>query len=161
MGEPMPSSRPGARRYRVLSLEPDDRLRTRMTLEMAGIAAAPASTFDETVRDIAPGEATVVLFGASLANEEGFEFVQRLSRSFPDVGVVLLAEELTLPLLQQALRVGVRDAVTIDAGESQIRAAIERVGEAVSATAVRAAEAAEPTHLGQICVAFSTKGGVG
>ncbi len=157
----MPSSRPSTRNFRVLSLEPDDRLRTRMTLEMAGIAAAPSSSFEETVREIAPGEATVVLFGASLANEAGFEYVQRLGRSFPDVGVVLLAEELTLPLLQQALRVGVRDAVTIDAGESQIRAAIERVGEAVSATAVRAAEAAEPTRLGQICVAFSTKGGVG
>ena len=108
MGEAMPSSRPGTARYRVLSLEPDDRLRTRMTLEMAGIAAAPSSSFDDTMREIVPGEATVVLFGASLANDAGFEHVQRLGRSFPDVGVVLLAEELTLPLLQQALRVGVR-----------------------------------------------------
>jgi pilus assembly protein CpaE len=132
-----------------------------MTLELAGIAAAPTSSFDETLHEITPGQATVVLFGASLANETGFDYAQRLGRSFPEVGVVLLAEELTLPLLQQALRVGVRDAITIDAGESQIRAAIERVGDAVSATATRAQEAAEPTRLGQIAVAFSTKGGVG
>jgi len=157
----MPSNRPAARSFRVLALEPDDRLRTRMTLELAGIASAPSSSFDETLRDLVPGEATVVLFGASLANETGFDLAQRLSRTYTNVGVVLLAEELTLPLLQQALRVGVRDAITIDAGESQIRAAIERVGDALSTVATRAAEAAEPQVNGQVCVAFSTKGGVG
>jgi len=157
----MPSNRPAARSFRVLALEPDDRLRTRMTLELAGIASAPSSSFDETLRDLVPGEATVVLFGASLANETGFDLAQRLSRTYTNVGVVLLAEELTLPLLQQALRVGVRDAITIDAGESQIRAAIERVGDALSTVATRAAEAAEPQLNGEVCVAFSTKGGVG
>ena len=63
---------------------------------------------------------------------EGLAEVERIARSFPEVGVVLLADELTLPLLQDALRAGVRDAVTIDAGETQIRLAVERVGETMS-----------------------------
>ncbi|HTL33474.1 MAG TPA: P-loop NTPase, partial [Kofleriaceae bacterium] len=58
-------------------------------------------------------------------------------------------------------RAGVRDAVTLDAGESQIRQAIDRVGEAMSALSSRAAAAAETRPLGQVIVAFSTKGGVG
>jgi pilus assembly protein CpaE len=160
MGDPMPGNRPAAR-YRVHALEPDERLRTRMTLELAGIATAPVRSLDEIAANLAMGEPTVVLFGASLANEEGFEAVQRLTRSFPEVGVVLLTEELTLPLLQQALRAGVRDAVTIDAGESQIRQAIERVGETMTGVVTRAEAAADTQELGKVIVAFSTKGGVG
>ena len=36
-----PSERPGAQRYRVLAVEPDERMRTRITLELAGIVPAP------------------------------------------------------------------------------------------------------------------------
>ena len=36
-----PSDRPGPQRYRVLAVEPDERPRTRMTLELAGIVPAP------------------------------------------------------------------------------------------------------------------------
>jgi pilus assembly protein CpaE len=162
MGEISPSGRPAQHRYRVLALEPDERLRTRMTLELAGIAAAPVTTVDDVLHDLVPGEPAVVLFGASLANDPGFAAVQHVARAFPEVGVVLLAEELTLPLLQQALRAGVRDAVAIDAGESQIRQAIERVGETMEAIANRAAAAASgPAQLGTVIVSFSTKGGVG
>jgi pilus assembly protein CpaE len=132
-----------------------------MTLELAGIAAAPVSSVDDVLNALVEGEPAVVLLGASLANDTGFEHVQRISRTFPETGVVMLAEELTLPLLQSALRAGVRDAVAIDAGESQIRQAIDRVGESMSAIAHRAAAAAAPRELGQVMVAFSTKGGVG
>jgi pilus assembly protein CpaE len=161
MGEPVPSSRPVSERYRVLALEPDERLRTRMTLELAGIAAAPASSIEDVLREIVTSEAFVILFGASLANDSGLEAAQRISRTFPETGVVMLAEELTLPLLQAALRAGVRDVIAIDAGESQIRQAIERVGDAMSGLVNRAAAAAEPRTLGTVITAFSTKGGVG
>ncbi len=131
-----------------------------MTLELAGIASAPASSIDAVIAELVPGAPFVVLFGPSLATDEGLAVVQRLTRAYPEVGVVLLAEELTLPLLQEALRSGVRDAVTVDAGESQIRQSIERVGDAMAAMVNRAAVAQEK-QLGKVVVAFSTKGGVG
>ena len=162
METPSPSERPGALRYRVLAVEPDERPRTRITLELAGIVPAPVASMDDVTRDLVPGEPTVVVFGPSLANPDGFTSVQRIARSFPEVGVVLLADELTLPLLQDALRAGVRDALTIDAGERLIRQAVERVGETMSGVVNRAAAAsAEPGRLGKVIVAFSTKGGVG
>ena len=109
-----------------------------------------------------PGEPTVVVFGPSLATPDGLAAVQRIARTFPEVGVILLADELTLALLQDALRAGVRDALTIDAGERQIRQSVERVGETMSGVVTRAtAAASEPARLGKIFVAFSTKGGVG
>jgi len=157
-----PSERPGAQRYSVLAVEPDERMRTRITLELAGIVPAPLTSIDAVTRELVPGEPTVLVFGPSLAQPEGLAEVERIARSFPEVGVVLLADELTLPLLQDALRAGVRDAVTIDAGEKQIRLAVERVGETMSGVATRVAAAgAEPARLGKILVAFSTKGGVG
>jgi pilus assembly protein CpaE len=161
MGETNPMNPPAAQRYRVLAVEPDERLRTRMTLELAGIAAAPVTSIDAVLQDIVEGEPTVVLFGASLATPLGFEGVQRIARSSPSVGVVLLVEELTLPLLQEALRAGVRDALTLDAGESAIRQSIERVGDAMTAIVTRAAAAVDTSPLGKVVVSFSTKGGVG
>jgi pilus assembly protein CpaE len=156
-----PSDRAGAQRYRVLAVEPDERMRTRITLELAGIVPAPLLTIDAVTRDLVPGEPTVVVFGPSLAGPDGLAAVQRLARTFPEVGVVLIVDELTLPLLQDALRAGVRDAITIDAGERQIRLSVERVGETMSGVVSRAAAAADPLPLGKVFVAFSTKGGVG
>jgi pilus assembly protein CpaE len=162
MGETNPMDQPAAQRYRVLAVEPDERLRTRMTLELAGIAAAPTTSIEDALHDVVEGEPTVLLFGASLATPIGFESVRRITRTYPEVGIVLLAEELTLPLLQDALRAGVRDAVTVDAGETQTRQAIERVGDAMAALVNRTAAAAtEAKTLGKVIVSFSTKGGVG
>ena len=161
MENPKPLNRAVAPRYRVLAVEPDERFRTRMTLEFAGIVPPPASSLDTVMGDIVPGEPVVVVFGPGLAGQAGFNGVERLTRTFPEAGVVLLAEELTLPMLQEALRAGVRDALTIDAGERAIREAVERVGDTMAGAAHRAATAAEPVRLGKVFVVFATKGGVG
>ena len=112
-----PSDRPGPHRYRVLAVEPDERARTRMTLELAGIVPSPMTSIDQMTHELVAGEPTVLVFGPGLSDAAGLAEVQRITRSFPEVGVVLLAEELTMSLLQEALRAGVRDALTIDAGE--------------------------------------------
>jgi len=157
----MSDRNPAPRRFDVVAVEPDERLRTRMTIELAGIAPAPVATVDDIAQVLGQNAPAVVLLGPSFANEGGLALAQRVSRGFPEAGLVMLAEQLTLPLLQQALRAGVRDAVTVDAGETAVRQAIERVGEAMVAIANRAAVAAEPDTRGRVVVAFSTKGGVG
>jgi pilus assembly protein CpaE len=151
----------GIRKFEVLAVEPDERLRTRMTIELAGITPTPLSSVDELIHSVVPDAATVVLCGPGFASETGLGQLQRVSRSHPEVGLVLMAEDLTLPLLQSALRAGVRDAVTFDAGEAQVRQAIDRVGEAMANLVSRAAAAADTTEPGKVLVSFSTKGGVG
>src|SRR5262245_22149793 len=150
-----------AARYRVLAAEPDERLRTRMTIELAGIAPAPVGTPDELAATFEPGEAIVVLCGPSFSTDTGLAQLQRFARSYPEVGLVLLTAEITMPLLQQALRAGVRDDVLLDAGDQAIRQSIERVGEVLAVVASRAAAAADPDTPGRVIVSFSTKGGVG
>src|SRR5207248_459505 len=82
-----PSDRAFAPRYRVLAVEPDERFRTRITLEFAGIVPQPASSLDTVMADIVPGEPVVVVFGPGLADQDGFNSVQRLARTFPEAGV--------------------------------------------------------------------------
>jgi pilus assembly protein CpaE len=147
--------------YRVVAVEPDSRHRTRLSIQLAGITTRTLESIDALTHDLQRGEGVVALFGPGLANDTGIAHAQKLARAYPELGIVLLAEELTLPLLQQALRAGVKDALTLDADDGQIRTAIERVGEAVAAIASRTAVSAGPVHHGRVIVAFSTKGGVG
>src|ERR1700741_1816441 len=159
MSEPESGGR--AARFRVLAVEPDERLRTPMTNELHGIPPAPLGTPDELSHSFEPGEAVVLLCGPSYSTDTGLAQLQRFARAFPEIGIVLLAAEITMPLLQQALRSGVRDVVLLDAGDQAIRQSIDRVGEVLAAVASRAAAAAEPEHEARVVVSFSTKGGVG
>jgi pilus assembly protein CpaE len=149
-----------AERYRVVAVEPDDRYRTRLTIQLAGLAPAPFESLDAMIEHLDADEPTVVVFGPGLANDTGLAHAQRLTRSHPAVGIVLFAEELTLPLLQQALRSGVRDAVTLEADDATLRQAVARVGEAIATIANRA-YAGDGARRGRVIVSFSTKGGVG
>jgi pilus assembly protein CpaE len=158
--QPSASHMPHPDRYRVVAVEPDDRYRTRLTIQLAGLAPAPFESLDALVEHLDEDEAVVVVFGPGLANDTGLAYAQRLSRSHPTVGIVLLAEELTLPLLQQALRAGVRDAVALEADDITLRQAVDRVGEAMAAISTRTF-AAEGPRRGRMIVSFSTKGGVG
>jgi pilus assembly protein CpaE len=155
-----PTHLPGPERYRVVAVEPDERYRTRLTIQLAGLAPAPFESLEALLEQLDADDPTVVVFGPGLANDTGLAHAQRLTRSHPGVGIVLFAEELTLPLLQQALRAGVRDAVTLEADDATLRQAVDRVGEAIATIARRSPHAATAPQ-GRVIVSFSTKGGVG
>jgi pilus assembly protein CpaE len=155
-----PNPMPGPERYRVVAVEPDDRYRTRLTIQLAGLAPAPFESLEALFEQLDADAPTVVVFGPGLANDTGLAHAQRLTRSHPNVGIVLLAEELTMPLLQQALRAGVRDAVTLEADDATLRQSVDRVGEAIATIANRVV-VQEAAKRGRVIVSFSTKGGVG
>jgi pilus assembly protein CpaE len=148
------------RGYRVVAVEPDRRRRTQMAIELAGIAPSPAGSFEEVAALLESEEPTILLLGASFATDTGWSHAARLTRAFPTAGAVLLAEEVTLPILQHALRAGVRDVATVAGGEHEVRQTIERVAETIVAAADHVMVANRGTH-GRIMVSFSTKGGVG
>ncbi len=149
----------GSKRYRIAAVEPDQRFRTRLMIEMAATEAHMSETIDAFVASLEGDRPTVVVFGPSLANDTGIAQAQRIARTHPEVGVVLLTQELSLALLQQALRAGVRDVLTLDTDETGLRQAIERVGDSLAAT--RSSSGGPPVELGRVIVTFSTKGGVG
>jgi pilus assembly protein CpaE len=147
------------KRYRVAAVEPDERFRTRLTIQLAATEATVSDTIESLVATLDGNRPTVVVFGPGLANDTGLAQAQRLSRQHPEMGVVLVSEELSLGVLQQALRAGVRDALALDTDDAALRQAIERVGESLVSS--HTAPGSGAVELGRVIVTFSTKGGVG
>ncbi len=112
---------------------------------------------------------TVVVLGPSCSDASILADVERTIAGRPDVGVVLVAGELSTTILQLALRSGVKDVLTLQGDTLQIAEAIERVG--VGLTIGGAAPMAAATQPGadtgaqgggaRVTTVFSTKGGSG
>ena len=125
----------------------------------------------ESVEAVLPrlnGGPAVVVLGPSCSDSEVLATVERTLSRRSDVGVVLVADELSTTVLQQALRSGVKDVLTLQGDTLQVVEAIERVGSSLSATSATDAGAAVPAGIGgesgeegRVTTVFSTKGGSG
>ena len=132
----------------------------------------PSVSSFETVEQVLPrlgGTPTVVVLGPSCSDASVLSTVERTLSSRPDVGVVLVADELSTTILQLALRSGVKDVLTLQGDTLQIVEAIERVGVGLSGTAAPVAGTAAPSTTtdggaggnARVTTVFSTKGGSG
>lgn len=113
-----------------------------------------------------PATPAIVVFGPACTDVGNMQEMEQLLRVRPDVGAILIADELTTELFQRAMRIGVRDVLSAPVETSQLTDAVRRVAEGISqaAAAVQspAAVAAQtPGELGQVITVFSTKGGAG
>lgn len=153
---------PGA--YAVAVVDDDPKLRTRLAMQLGEAARAASFPSVEAMEErIAPGEPMVVVFGPTYATPFGLAAVERLTRERPEVGAVLVVEELSTQTLQAALRAGVRD-VAVANDTTQLLEAVERVAAALNVVARRSiVPTAEggPSELGRVITVFSTKGGAG
>src|SRR6476661_7205475 len=89
------------KRYRVAAVEPDERFRTQLTIQLASSEATVSDTIESLVASLDGIRPTVVVFGPGLANDTGLAQAQRLTRQHPEMGVVLVSQKLSLALLQQ------------------------------------------------------------
>lgn len=144
---------------------------------LLGDGATPFVTIEELTARLTGTVPVVVVLGPSCANEEVLAITERVLHQYPMLAAVLVVDELSTTLLQQALRAGVRDVLAL-AGEADTLAhAVQRL--AVSLDQARraapvssgdggvgvgedAGTAAELEQVdGQILTVFSTKGGSG
>jgi len=109
------------------------------------------------------GSPTVVVLGPSCSDAEVLSSVERSLSTRPDVGVVLVADELSTTVLQLALRSGVKDVLTLQGDTLQIVEAIERVGSSLRPDNGGSATTGggDISDLGRVTTVFSTKGGSG
>lgn len=130
----------------------------------------PGATGFEAIEAVLPrllGSPTVVVLGPSCSEAEVLSSVERSLSGRPDVGVVLVADELSTTVLQLALRSGVKDVLTLQGDTLQIVEAIERVGSGLrsdsgaSAAAAMTSTGDDDSELGRVTTVFSTKGGSG
>jgi pilus assembly protein CpaE len=146
--------------FDVAVVEPDESLRTRLAVELAG--AAQFETMEDLIQRLDPSRPVVAVFGPGFASPIGFQHVHRVTGSHASLGVVFAVYELSTDVLQQALRAGARDAVVIG-GEASLHQSVDRVGEllAGATTKAPAPTATRAGAPGRLISVFSTKGGVG
>lgn len=176
---PSPAASPV--RVAVAVVEPDDHQRDRL-VAMLGSSVSAFARLEELVARLSGGIGVVVVLGPSCADEATLAMSARISAQYPNVASVLVTDELTTALLQQALRAGVRDVVTVGNDPAVLAQSVQRVAltfdQAPAAAAaapaapvqeatpdqpeapVHAEDEEEPLDCKVITV-FSTKGGSG
>jgi pilus assembly protein CpaE len=154
------SAVPEQSRYDIAVVEPDPRVRMRLSLQLAG--AQQFDAIEDVVQQMRPGRPLVAVFGPGLVGPFGFQQVHRLTTAYPELGAVFVVPELTTDLLQQALRSGARDAVQLEEQGTTLAQSVARVGDMLANASNRLPIASggrmEP---GRLVVVFSPKGGVG
>ena len=145
-------------------MDDDPKLRTRLAMQLGeGVAVASFPSIEAMEEKFASGTPLVVVFGPSYADPAGLKAVQGLTRYRPEVGSLMVVEELTTAMLQQALRAGVRDVIALPADQDFLLEAIDRVADTISVLPMApSGPAAElPSDMGSVITVFSTKGGAG
>jgi pilus assembly protein CpaE len=145
-------------------VDDDPKLRTRLAMQLGeGVAVASFPSIEAMEEKFASGTALVVVFGPSYADPAGLKAVQGLTRYRPEVGSLMVVEELTTAMLQQALRAGVRDVIALPADQDFLLEAIDRVADTISVVPMAPSGPATelPSDMGSVITVFSTKGGAG
>ena len=147
----------------LVVVEPDDVARN----HLVGQLGSAVSSFP-VIDDLVPyfnGESMVVVLGPGCAVDGTLNSIERIIQSHREVGAILVAEELTTTLLQQALRAGVKDVLSSPADDKQLVEAIDRIGKAVATGPAAPAPGDsmfdDDGELGHVVTVFSTKGGAG
>ena len=163
-------------RVSVAIVESHAPTRERM-IGLLGEGATPFATIEELTARLTGTVPVVVILGPSCANEDSLAIAGRVMAQYPMLGSILVVDELSTTLLQQALRAGVRDVLAL-AGEAD---ALAQTVQRIAVTLDRAPKvtqsassddralpgggsgaAAELEEVnGQVLTVFSTKGGSG
>src|SRR2546428_11763674 len=86
--------------YSVAVVDDDPKLRTRLAMQLGeGVAVASFPSIEAMEEKFASGTALVVVFGPSYADPAGLKAVQGLTRYRPEVGSLMVVEELTTAML--------------------------------------------------------------
>ncbi|MDZ7677802.1 MAG: P-loop NTPase [Acidimicrobiales bacterium] len=145
----------------------DQSVRNRLAMQLGEGATTFGSVGELTSRLL--GSPVVAVLGPSCAHGPELTAVEELVRVHREVGAILLTEELTTELLQQALRAGVRDVLAAPVETNQLLATVQRVADTIApvgggggAPQGAGSEVLPETgELGRVTTVFSTKGGSG
>jgi pilus assembly protein CpaE len=165
----VPASQP-AIRVSVAVVEGHAPTRERI-MALLGDGVTPFSSLEELAARLTGAVPVVAVLGPSCSGEETLALSERIMREYPLMASILVVDELTTQLLQQALRAGVRDVLALTGESGALAQAVQRVAVTLD-QAPRAAQVPAPaapvddmgitpTVNGQVLTVFSTKGGAG
>jgi len=164
-----PDPTPATIRVSVAVVEPDDATRDGLIRQL-GEGVTPFSSIEELAGRLSGGVPVVVVLGPSCAGNADLGIAERLIAAHSTLGAVLVVDELTTTLLQNALRAGIRDVLTLNGEPGQLTTAIQRIAVSLDASPRRTQQIspvdpedtdAIPSVNGTVITVFSTKGGAG
>ena len=125
-----------------------------------------ASDTDDVLATLAGGDIDVAVLHQDLGPLPVMEVAREISARFPDVGVVLLARELTREVLLSAMQAGVRDVLEMPPSFEGLQAALLRSVQRSATLRERIAAGEQvveelPTVGGRMVSVAGAKGGVG
>lgn len=112
--------------------------------------------------ELTPGDPLVVVLGPSYNLPGELEQVEWLARTWPELGLILVVDELSTTVLQRAMRAGVKDVLATP-DRAQLAWAVQRVADGLDVVAAPPLTLAPPLSdaPGKVTTVFSTKGGSG
>jgi pilus assembly protein CpaE len=145
---------------------------------LLGDGVTPFATIEELTARLTGTVPVVVVLGPSCANEDTLAIAERVLRQYPMLGIILVVDELSTTLLQQALRAGVRDVLALAGEADTLAQTVQRIAISLDqvprhSSAVVATDGDTSTGTGegqlaeleevngQVLTVFSTKGGSG
>jgi pilus assembly protein CpaE len=149
--------------FDLVVVDPDPQVRTRLAVQLGDVTGV--ATFPEVTalaERLQPGQPAVVVFGPGFSDPAGLAQIEAMARARPEVGAILVAEELSTGLLQQALRSGVRDVLGDPFDSAALRESVDRVGRTLAiAPGGPSGVEAQGGERGRVITVSSTKGGSG
>lgn len=150
----------------IVVVEADPSVRSRLAMQL-GERAVPVDSLDK-IEERYAGIPLLLVLGPSCAVIPGVTGAEGLLSRRPDVGAILIADNLSTEVFQQAMRSGVRDVLGAPVDTGQLNEAVRRVSQslAVPSRGVSPGYAEvtpddEPGARGKVITVFSTKGGAG
>ncbi|MGI8711527.1 MAG: AAA family ATPase [Acidimicrobiales bacterium] len=149
----------------VVVVESDPAVRSRLAMQL-GERAVPVEGIDGVEERYADSPLLLVL-GPSCALIPGATGAEQLLDRRPEVGAILIAEDLSTEVFQAAMRSGVRDVLGAPVDTGQLNEAVRRVSSSLggpSRPSLMRPDAdveAAPAEGGRVITVFSTKGGAG
>jgi pilus assembly protein CpaE len=142
-------------------IEADAATRGRLQMQL-GDQVHGFSSVDEFDDSFAGGNMIVIL-GPTCGAAPGLGGAEALINRRPELGAVLIANELTTELFQRALRTGVRDVLAAPVDTAQLQEAVRRVAESLGSISRSAVPIGGESdgEQGRVITVFSSKGGAG
>ncbi|MGB6056650.1 MAG: P-loop NTPase [Microthrixaceae bacterium] len=180
---------PPAIRVSVAVVESHAPTRERI-VSLLSSGVTPFASIEELTARLTGTVPVVAVLGPSCSDDDTLRIAERVVGQYPTVATILIVEELTTTMLQQALRAGVRDVLALGGDSGALAQAVQRLAvtldqsSTVAAVVVPATVASETGNgdastpstgvevpvsglgsgdsvNGQVLTVFSTKGGAG
>ena len=151
----------------IVVVEADASVRSRLAMQLGERAVPLESLQGVEERYTSP---FLLVLGPSCSLVPGVTGAEGLLARRPDVGAILIAEDLSTEVFQRAMRSGVRDVLGSPVDTGQLNEAVRRVMQTIDATRPSSTFGStvttitaddEPAKLGRVITVFSTKGGAG